>query len=205
MRGLRLGLDEPRPRFRADLHQGRRAAWYSLAFLLRTAAAEFLDVDPRELIAGVHPGPHRDGTALYAFLADALENGAGFSTHLGEVAGEFTEHVARFLKDLAVPAHADTCETSCYGCLRDYDNMVFHPLLDWRLGADLFAVLSGGRLTPTNWAVRRELGRAPRTGVAGRTAGVVRREVPSTGRRGHRNEGTAHAVRHRGPPSPGSV
>ncbi|MFC7642658.1 helicase-related protein [Streptosporangium lutulentum] len=156
LRGLRLGLDEPRPRYRADLHQGERAAWYSLAFLLRTAAAEFLDVDPRELIAGVHPGPHREGTALYAFLADALENGAGFSTHLGEVASEFTGHVARFLEDLTDPAHADACETSCYGCLRDYDNMVFHPLLDWRLGADLFAVLSGEPLALASSAVKRE-------------------------------------------------
>ncbi|MFC5821826.1 DEAD/DEAH box helicase [Nonomuraea harbinensis] len=154
--GLRLGLQEPRPRFRSDLHQGRRAAWYSLAFLLRTAAAEFLDVDPRELIAGVHPGPHRDGTALYAFLADGLENGAGFSTHLGEVAPEFAEHVASFLKDLAVPEHADVCQTSCYGCLRDYENMVFHPLLDWRLGADLFAVLSGEQLVHADSAVKRE-------------------------------------------------
>ncbi|MET8046563.1 DEAD/DEAH box helicase [Streptosporangium sp. NPDC005286] len=154
--GLRLGLDLPRPRFRADLHQGRRAAWYSLAFLLRTAAAEFLDVDPRELIAGVHPGPHREGTALYAFLADALENGAGFSTHLGEVAEEFTGHVARFLADLTDPAHADACETSCYGCLRDYDNMVFHPLLDWRLGADLFTVLSDAPLALTASSARRE-------------------------------------------------
>ncbi|MEU0519189.1 DUF1998 domain-containing protein [Streptosporangium sp. NPDC006007] len=155
-RGIRLGLDEPRPRFRVDLHQGRRAAWYSLAFLLRTAAAEFLDVDPRELIAGVHPGPHDEGTALYAFLADALENGAGFSTHLGEFIPEFTEHVGRFLGDLTGSAHADACATSCYGCLRDYDNMVFHPLLDWRLGADLFAVLSGGQLTLASSAVHRE-------------------------------------------------
>ncbi|KAA9375499.1 DEAD/DEAH box helicase [Microbispora cellulosiformans] len=154
--GLRLGLDLPKPRFRTDLHQGRRAAWYSLAFLLRTAAAEFLDVDPRELVAGVHPGPHSEGTALYAFLADALENGAGFSTHLGKVSTEFAQHVKNFLGDLSRPEHADGCETSCYGCLRDYENMVFHPLLDWRLGSDLFTVLSGKPLTPASFDVHRE-------------------------------------------------
>ncbi|MEU9887614.1 DUF1998 domain-containing protein [Sphaerisporangium sp. NPDC051011] len=127
-----------------------------LAFLLRTAAAEFLDVDPRELIAGVHPGPHREGKALYVFLADALENGAGFSTHLGEVASDFTAHVSAFLGGLARPDHADAYQTSCYGCLRDYNNMVFHPLLDWRLGSDLFAVLSGGRLALGSAALKRE-------------------------------------------------
>ncbi|WP_214105065.1 DEAD/DEAH box helicase [Acrocarpospora catenulata] len=156
VQGLRLGLENPTPRFAADLHQGRRAAWYSLAFLLRTAAAEFLDVDPRELIAGVHPAPHADGTAFYAFLSDALENGAGFSTHLGEVAPAFAQHVEQFLGGLAESKHADLCQTSCYGCLRDYENMVYHPLLDWRLGADLFRVLSGEKLQHTQATLARE-------------------------------------------------
>lgn len=155
-RGLRLNFGDPKPRFGADLNQGRRAAWYSLAFLLRSAAAAFLDVDPRELIAGVHPGPHHDGKAYYAFLADALENGAGFSTHLGDVIDDFTARVTSFLDDLTDPGHAATCQTSCYGCLRDYENMVYHPLLDWRLGAELFSLLSGGDLVDGPSATARE-------------------------------------------------
>jgi hypothetical protein len=156
VRGLRLNLEECQPKFKADLHQGRRAAWYSLAFLLRSAAAEFLDVDPRELVAGIHPERHGDSQACYAFLADTLENGAGFSTRLGEVFDEFAAHVQRFLAGLADPRHAESCKTSCYGCLRDYENMVFHPLLDWRLGADLFTLLSGGDLPNDHATMARE-------------------------------------------------
>jgi Lhr-like helicase len=145
-RGLRLNLEwRPSPG-KADLHQGRRAAWYSLAFLLRAAAAQYLDVAPRELVAGIHSARQDGRQMCYAFLADALENGAGFSTRLGEVFTEFAAYVQRFLDGLADPGHAEGCKTSCYGCLRDYENMVFHPLLDWRLGADLFSILSGGEL-----------------------------------------------------------
>ena len=48
-----------------------------------------------------------------------------------------------FLGDLWRPGHADKCDSSCYDCLRDYYNMGYHPLLDWRLAEDIFAVLSG--------------------------------------------------------------
>lgn len=43
-------------------------------------------------------------------------------------------------------AHSDdgvTCDSSCYECLRDYQNQPYHPLLDWRLAADLGRVAFG--------------------------------------------------------------
>ncbi|MER6405032.1 DEAD/DEAH box helicase [Streptomyces viridosporus] len=148
MRGLRLNLP-PAVDLRAQaLNEGRRAAWYSLAHLLRAAAALHLDIDRRELIAGVHAGPHTDGPALYAFLADSLENGAGFSTHLGSESGltPFMGRVEELLEDLHEPRHADRCRSSCDRCLRDYSNMAVHPLLDWCLAAHLLAVLGGDSL-----------------------------------------------------------
>ena len=33
--------------------------------------------------------------------------------------------------------HALGCDSSCYDCLRDYNNTDLHALLDWRLGIDL--------------------------------------------------------------------
>ena len=33
--------------------------------------------------------------------------------------------------------HGNQCDSSCYRCMRDYSNMSYHPLLDWRLGLDL--------------------------------------------------------------------
>ncbi|GLY86463.1 hypothetical protein Airi02_043920 [Actinoallomurus iriomotensis] len=153
VRGLRLNFPPVRNSLHAQaLSEGRRAAWYSLAHLLRSGAALHLDIDRRELVAGVHAGPHADGPAsgpaVYAFLADSLENGAGFSTHLGSEHGlrPFMDDVLRLLDSLCEPDHADRCRSSCNRCLRDYSNMAVHPLLDWRLAADLLAILGGGIL-----------------------------------------------------------
>jgi hypothetical protein len=63
-----------------------RAALYSLAFIMRRAAAVRLDIQDYELKAGILS--HEDPAALGAvvgqvFLSDTLENGAGYATHLG--------------------------------------------------------------------------------------------------------------------------
>lgn len=97
-------------------------------------------------MAGIHAGPHPDGPVAYAFLADTLENGAGFSTHLGspQVIAHFMQAVHTYLDALRQTEHAEICTSSCPRCLRDYSNMAYHPLLDWRLAGDLLTVLSGG-------------------------------------------------------------
>ncbi|MDI1458719.1 DEAD/DEAH box helicase [Streptomyces sp. ATE26] len=157
--GYRLNLSNGDPAYRADISEGRRAAWYSLAFLLRSSAARYLDVGRQELLAGIHPGPHQDGHVVYAFLADALENGAGFSTHLGNpnIIGDYMKAVGKFLEELREDEHADACTSSCPRCLRDYSNMAHHPLLDWRLAEDLLTVLSGRSLPPSAVRARGSL------------------------------------------------
>ncbi len=144
--GLRLNLGAHRqPSGARDPGDGRRGAWYSLAFLLRTAAAAFLDVQPLELTAGVYAGLAGSEPAAYAFIADTLENGAGFSTHLGsaDVLPALLAHIKKYLGTLTRHGHAAECAASCYRCLRDYGNMAYHALLDWRLARDLFTVLQG--------------------------------------------------------------
>ena len=37
---------------------------------------------------------------------------------------------------LAKSDHWD-CDSACYDCLKDYSNMVYHGLLDWRLAMDM--------------------------------------------------------------------
>lgn len=127
--------------------QGRRAAWYSLSALLRRAAAPFLDVRPEELLSGIHGTQVPGAAPVMAFLADSLDNGAGFSTHLGspDVVDTYLEEVDQYLTDLGGD-HASTCRGSCYDCLRDYTNMRIHPLLDWRLARDLFRALRDRQL-----------------------------------------------------------
>lgn len=129
-----------------------RAAWYSLGFLLRRAAAAMLDVHEAELDVGIHPvmdfsSPFAPPSARI-FMSDTLENGAGYSTHLGDPerfgtllrwilgqrAGQADD---RFYGPLIKREHEEECASSCHRCLRDFSNMAFHPLLDWRLALDM--------------------------------------------------------------------
>ena len=51
----------------------------------------------------------------------------------------------RFIADASSPLlapimavnHADRCQTSCPDCLRDYSNLAWHNILDWRLALDI--------------------------------------------------------------------
>jgi Lhr-like helicase len=126
---------------REGLYQARRAAWYSLAATLQIAAARHLDVRPAELETGLRIS---DGH-VEVFLADALENGAGYATHLGreEELVQLLSSARTLVQLWASPEHAQRCDASCYDCLRDYDNTQLHGLLDWRLGRDLLLLLLG--------------------------------------------------------------
>ena len=123
-----------------------RAALYSLGFMMRrAAAAEVLDIDERELKVGLRVIRDPNGNVRgEIFISDSLENGAGYSSHLGNPTE--AENLLRLLVGqtgtsfnaaLVAPAHADSCQTSCPDCLRDFSNLPFHNILDWRLGLDL--------------------------------------------------------------------
>jgi len=73
---------------RIDLTRARRrtspASWAWLAFALRTRGAVTIDIEPRELEAGIRLTAAAGGSfAPQMFLADAIENGAGFVTFPG--------------------------------------------------------------------------------------------------------------------------
>ncbi|MBD2526716.1 DEAD/DEAH box helicase [Nostoc sp. FACHB-133] len=128
-----------------------RAAWYSFGFLIRRAAAVSLDVAESELDVGIQPftdlsSPFAPPSARI-FLSDSLENGAGYSSHLAEP--ERFENLLHFIlgdehfssQTFAVPllstGHQEECSTSCHRCLREFGNMAYHSILDWRLGYDM--------------------------------------------------------------------
>lgn len=126
------------------LAEGKRAAWYSLAFLLRKVASTFLDVEPLDLDAGILSTHVEGKPATFAFITDTVENGAGFSTRIAspEIFDDFLIKIEEYIeRNLEPEVHKSECKGSCYGCLRDYQNMRFHPLLDWKLGVDLFNLI----------------------------------------------------------------
>lgn len=128
-----------------------RAALFSFGFLLRRAAADYLDVHERELNVGVRVLHDAAGDIIgQVFISDSLENGAGYASLLGQP--QEAEHLLQYV--LGQPPQATTfydflvgqqhsgpgansCKTSCPDCLRDFSNLPYHPILDWRLGLDV--------------------------------------------------------------------
>jgi hypothetical protein len=122
-----------------------RAAWYSFAFFLRTAASVLLDADVNELEAGVRTTLGPSGEIEYqAFLNDRLENGAGYCTWLSNAENfqRLLDHARPDLPDTLAAKwtddrHVADCSASCNKCLREYGNQQYHGLLDWRLALEM--------------------------------------------------------------------
>lgn len=129
-----------------------RAAWLSLGTVFKLAAVRLLDIDGRELSSGLFPvrGEEQGSVQAQVFLSDTLENGAGYSTWLGQHAPAFLEAACEVAADLidhrTGKLAAAPCDSSCYDCLRDYGNSAYHPLLDWRLGVQMVKLLDGETL-----------------------------------------------------------
>jgi DEAD/DEAH box helicase domain-containing protein len=82
------------------------------------------------------------------FISDSLENGAGYASLLGQpLAAEgllrymIGQSSTVFYGFLVSQAHAgpgpNACQTSCPDCLRDFSNLPYHSIRDWRLGLDM--------------------------------------------------------------------
>ena len=128
---------------------GVRAALYSFGFLARRAAADLLDIHEREIKVGLRVvSDSAGGVTGQVFISDSLENGAGYATLLGNPAEAekllkymVGQSAPTFYDFLVSPQHAgpgpNACTTSCPDCLRDFSNLPYHSILDWRLGLDL--------------------------------------------------------------------
>ncbi len=130
--------------------QGARAAYYSAAFIIKAVAAQELDIDPDEFdISNVRQVNLQDGEkAGEIVISDHLANGAGFTSWTNDnwarvlVTATDTDQDARsFIGMMLSDTHRQNCDSSCYKCLRNYRNMSYHGLLDWRLGMSLLNAL----------------------------------------------------------------
>jgi DEAD/DEAH box helicase domain-containing protein len=160
---LRLGPPLPSDPQPAKSSLYARAAFYSWGHLLRLAACDLLDVEPRELDVAVRPVRSPGGeTAYEVVLMDTLENGAGYCRHLSELGplrkllDSVTDVHRGLVARIAGDEHANRCDGSCYDCLRDFSNADLHAVLDWRLALDLSELAAdvGADVSVTNsrWA-----------------------------------------------------
>jgi Lhr-like helicase len=131
----------------APTSPARRAAWTSLAALIATAATAKMDLDPHELEQGLWQEIDGSGRPrAFVFLADELENGAGFSEQIGDplfFESLLADMLGQTFGEKFEDAAQHRCDSSCYRCLRSYANRQKHPLLDWRLALDFVHLLKG--------------------------------------------------------------
>lgn len=131
-----------------------KGAFYSAAFLLQRTLAAKLDIDPEEIeIAAIESIelPELNGItgrrSASIVLTDELPNGSGFVKQLHN---NFENYLRRCIE----PINNDeerynynilqnrTCKDASYQDLKNYRNMSFHPLLDWRLGVGLLRLMA---------------------------------------------------------------
>lgn len=128
-----------------------RAAYFSAAFMLRSVVGEQLDIDPEEVdISNLRriATPQNDFVGEIVF-SDHLANGAGFTEWLAENLGNVLVGATgvnppgdSFIGAIVATNHRSRCDSSCYDCLRQYRNMNYHGLLDWRLGLAALRILA---------------------------------------------------------------
>jgi len=138
-----------------DIRQpSARPALASFGEFLKQAVAFELDVSPDEFRLGRQELLLDGVRTEQLFLADALENGAGYSRMAADpdmLAEWLTNHYARERQRWEHPQHSRDCDRSCPDCLRNYGNRFTHGLLDWRLALDLAEVALGVELRLQRW------------------------------------------------------
>lgn len=171
-------------------HVAGMAAYRSLAEVLRRGAKRLLDIDPQELVFGLHPQP--DGS-MSVFMADALDNGAGYAAEIA-LPENFDRLLRSTRRDLtdewSAKPHAE-CTSSCLDCLRSYDNRRLHGSLDWRLALDMLDLLAGEPLRESRWF---DLGQRTAASIAGTSLMKLEAGQTSAGVPFVRNAGNARSV-----------
>lgn len=135
------------------------ASLISFAELLRRAAKAYLDIDESELEVGLQAWRPGDTLSHRLFVADALDNGAGYAVELGrpEVLQSLLDAIrVDYRLRLEGDDHRASCTSSCPQCLRNYQNRFSHWALDWRLALDVADLANGDPLGIDRWLERAD-------------------------------------------------
>jgi ATP-dependent helicase YprA (DUF1998 family) len=130
-----------------------KPGYYTTDVVLRTlsealakAACQTLGIEPAELMAEYRPAltnsdEGRLGLKAEVFLYDTLSGGAGFASQLADKGLEPFERALKIMRTCP-----DSCDSSCYRCLRSFKNKFEHSLLDRHVGAELLEYLLTGKM-----------------------------------------------------------
>lgn len=105
------------------------------------AASRVLDIDSQELSVGYRIVHNQNlGNYVDLYLFDNLSGGAGYSYVAGKRIKEIIKETFNVLGNCV-----NNCESSCYKCLRNYQNQMKHEHLNRILGFELLTYLYSGK------------------------------------------------------------
>ena len=135
------------------------AALTSFAEFVKLAAAVELDVDPSEFQVGTQKYRTSCCVTRQIYIADSLENGAGYTRHLynsNRLKALLERHYDVQKAKWQGEEHA-LCDMSCPDCLRSYNNRFLHGILDWRLALDIAELVLDYELEIDRWLKSAEV------------------------------------------------
>ena len=146
---MRLRFDAP---FQCSVSTpAGQAALTTLAEALCLAASRVLQIEEGEIAGHWAPVPGEDGAQADVYIYDKLAGGAGYAREIGDPA-----QLTRIFSVAEGLLSGCGCASSCYDCLRSYQNQFYHSRLDRHLGLALIEhIIRDGRL-PTFDASTRE-------------------------------------------------
>jgi hypothetical protein len=176
------------------------------------AACRKLGLEPNELQAEYRPAltsAGREGREAELYVYDTLPGGAGFAQRVGVLGLAVLEEALAILSDCP-----DSCDRSCYRCLRSYKNKFEHDLLDRHLGASLLRflltasapLLDAERLEQSTNLLFQDLERQGFDGIAlDRNKIILTPGLPQTTAPifATKSDGTAFVISLHGPLTPG--
>lgn len=142
---------------RGNVHHNleKKAVFLSAGTILQRCFSDILDIDPREIefanptttTVAINGTNHK--TFQLTFF-DGHDNGSGYVRKIKEmlISSGDTSLIdfisnSKFFQYMKGTDHDLFCSSSsCYKCIRTYDNSALHGLLDWRMGLDLIEYMS---------------------------------------------------------------
>ena len=118
---------------------------------LTKAACDLLELEPTEMQAEFRPAVNPTGTKhaqMEIYLYDTLAGGAGFCKQVAGLGAEVFDRALKILESCP-----ESCDRSCYRCLRSFKNKFDHEYLDRHVGATLLRYLISGE--KPIWNVKR--------------------------------------------------
>ena len=142
-----------------EKQKSAQAALVSFGEFVKLAAAVYLDVDPSEFQVGMQKYQTPNCVTQQIYVADSLENGAGYTQHLCDAARLKTllEQHYKIQKTEWQTEEHKLCDMSCPDCLRSYKNRFLHGALDWRLALDITELVLGRELETSRWLKSAEV------------------------------------------------